>query len=218
MAVLTWDETGERLFETGVSNGVLYTRSTGTQFDQAEVWNGLVSVTEAPSGAEPSAQYADNMKYVVLTSAEEFGGTIEAFTYPDTFAECDGSATPAEGVSIGQQPRKTFGLSYRTLLGNDVEGQEYGYKIHLVYGALAAPSEKQYSTVNDSPEPLTFSWEFSTTPVSVPNYKPTALVTVDSTKATAAGLAALEAALYGDEAAEAYLPTPAEVLTLLAAA
>lgn len=215
MAALVWDATGERFYETGVDRGVLYLRNTTTgEYDSGFVWNGLISVSESPSGAEATPQYADNIKYLNLVSAEEFGATIEAFTYPAQFAECDGSAEPAVGVSIGQQPRKTFGMAYRTLIGNDVEGTELGYKLHLIWGALAAPTEKAYNTVNDSPEAITFSWEVTTTPVEVPGFKPTATMVIDSTKVAAADLAALETILYGGESTEPELPLPADVIAI----
>ena len=178
MAALTWDGTGERHFETGTDHGVLYTRDASGAYTTGVAWNGLVGVTQSPTGAEPNPQYADNIKYLSLVSAEEFGATIEAFTYPDEFAECDGTASPSSGVYVGQQPRKTFGMSYRTLKGNDLESTEFGYKLHLIYGALASPSEKSYTTVNDSPEALTFSWEVTTTPESVEGFKPTAIITI----------------------------------------
>lgn len=214
MAQITWDGTGERLFETGIDHGVLYTRDATGAYTTGVAWNGLVTVTESPSGAEPNAQYADNMKYLNLVSAEEFGATIEAFTYPEEFAECDGTATPSAGLYIGQQPRKVFGMSYRTLVGNDVEGQEFGYKLHLIYGALAAPSEKAYATVNDSPEAITFSWEVTTTPVQVEGLKPTAQLTLDSTQVEPAGLESLEALLYGSGSEGPKLPLPDEVVAL----
>ena len=213
MAKLAWDQVGERRYETGTDQGVLYIPTNGV-YNKGYAWNGLTAVTEAPSGAEPNAQYADNIKYLNLMSAEEFGGTIEAFTYPDEFGQCDGTAMPVSGVVIGQQSRKTFGLSYRTKVGNDVSGTDYGYKLHLVYGALAAPSEKAYATINDSPEALTFSWEFSTTPVSVTGMKPTAILTIDSTKVSAAGLTALENALYGTPGTDPRLPLPDEVVAM----
>lgn len=217
MARLTWDATGERRYETGIDHGVLYPRNSDGEYTGGVAWNGLTTVTESPSGAEPNPQYADNIKYLNLISAEELGVTIEAFTYPDEFAECDGTAAPVAGVMIGQQPRKTFGLSYRTILGNDIENNDYGYKLHLLYGALAAPSEKGYSTVNDSPEAITFSWEVSTTAVAVNvgDLKPTALVTVDSTKVTPESLRALEGVLYGSETEEPRLPLPEEVISML---
>ena len=215
---LVWDKTGERIFEAGVDHGVLYPLSTDGTYNKGVAWNGLISVSESPSGAEPEALWADNMKYLNLMSAEEFGATIECYTYPDEFAECDGSAEIAPGVLIGQQKRKTFGLSYRTLIGNDVDGNDHGYKLHLIYGALASPSEKGYSTVNDTPEAITFSYEVSTTPVNVEGFKPTASLTIDSTKVDKEKLAALEAILYGSETEEARLPLPNEIATLLKAA
>lgn len=211
MVALVWDETGKRFFETGVDHGVLYIPTAGV-YSAGYAWNGLVSVTESPSGAEANPQFADNIKYLNLLSAEEFSGTIEAFTYPDEFAQCDGSAQPKVGVYVGLQDRKTFGLSYRTKKGNDSDGQDHGYKLHLVYGLLAAPSEKAYSTVNDSPEPVTFSWEISSTPVNVSGLKPTSIITIDSTKVTPAELAAFELLLYGDTGTEPTLPLPDAVL------
>lgn len=215
MPKIVWDNTGERLYETGVRNGVLYPIQTDGTYSKGVAWNGLISVTESPSGAEATPLYADDIKYLNLISAEEYGSTIEAYTYPDEFAECDGSASIATGVNIGQQPRKTFGMCYRTVVGNDVENDNYGYKLHLVYGALAAPSEKAFSTINDSPEAITFSWEVSTTPVNVTGFKPTASLTIDSTKVDAAKLASLEAILYGSESEEARLPLPDEIATLM---
>lgn len=193
---LAWDQTGERLYETGVKQGVLYPQVAG-KYPAGYVWNGLTAVTESPSGAEATALYADDTKYLSLVSAEEFGATIEAYMYPDEFAECDGSASIAKGVIIGQQKRKQFGLAYKTTLGNDVDNNDYGYKLHIIYNALAAPSEKAYASINDSPEAITFSWEVTTTPVSVSGFKPTASITIDSTKADPAKLAALEDILYG---------------------
>lgn len=218
MPKLVWDKTGERLYETGVKQGVLYPIDNKGTYPKGVAWNGLTNVTESPSGAEATALYADDIKYLNLISTEEFGGTIEAYTYPDEFAECDGSASLATGVYIGQQPRKTFGFSYRTTLGNDVDNNNYGYKLHLVYGALASPSEKAYATINDSPEAITFSWEFSTTPVNVTGFKPTASITIDSTKVDPQKLAALEAILYGGDEAEARLPLPDEVAQIITAA
>lgn len=216
MAKLVWDKTGERFYETGVDQGVLYLLGDGGTYDTGVAWNGLVSVSESPSGAESNPQYADNIKYLNLISAEEFSATIEAFTYPAEFGECDGSAEPVAGVTIGQQNRKMFGLCYRTKIGNDTDGQDHGYKLHLIYGAQAAPSEKSYQTVNDSPEPITFSWEISTTPVNVTGYKPTASIVIDSTKVDAGKLAELEKKLYGDDSAgTASLPLPDEVIALL---
>lgn len=215
MAKLTWDDTGKRLYETGVKQGVLYPIQSGGVYSKGVAWNGLTAVTESPSGAEATALYADDIKYLSLYSAEEFGATIEAYTYPDEFMECDGSATLAEGVTVGQQDRKTFGLCYKTTVGNDVDGASHGYKLHLIYGAMASPSEKAYATINDSPEAITFSWEVTTTPVNVTGMKPTASITIDSTKADPTCLAALEEALYGGEEAEARLPLPDEVKTLM---
>jgi hypothetical protein len=216
MAALTWDQVGERFYETGVDHGVLYLPDTAGIYNTGVAWNGLTTVTESPSGAEASAQYADNIKYLNLISAEEFGATLEAFTYPDEFAECDGTALPSPGVAVGQQGRKLFGLSYRTRKGNDVEGTDLGYKLHLVYGCQAAPSEKAYATINDSPEAIAFSWEITTTPVPVTGYKPTSLIVVDSTIVDAADLTALETLLYGNGATEAALPTPDAVIALFA--
>lgn len=216
MSKITWDNVGERYYETGVKMGVLYPMQSDGQYTKGVAWNGLTAVTESPSGAEATALYADDVKYLNLMSNEEFGATIEAYTYPDEFAECDGSAALATGVMIGQQKRKTFGLCYRTALGNDVDGNDYGYKLHLIYGCLAAPSEKAYSSINDSPEAITFSWEVSTTPVNVTGHKPTSQITIDSTKVDAEKLAALEALLYGAESAEAKLPLPDEVAALFA--
>lgn len=216
MPKLVWDKTGERLYETGVKQGVLYPQAAGGTYPKGVAWNGLTNITETPSGAEATALYADDIKYLNLISTEELGGTIEAYTYPDEFAECDGSAALTAGVYIGQQNRKTFGLCYRTTLGNDVDSNAYGYKLHLVYGALAAPSEKAYATINDSPEAITFSWEFSTTPVNVAGFKPTANIVIDSTKVDAEKLAALEKILYGDTEAEARLPLPDEVAQVMA--
>lgn len=215
MSKLVWDKTSERLYETGVKQGVLYPQATGGTYPKGVAWNGLTAVTESPSGAEATALYADDIKYLNLMSAEEFGATIEAYTYPDEFAQCDGSASIATGVSIGQQKRNAFGLCYRTTVGNDTDGNDYGYKIHIIYGALAAPSEKAYATINDSPEAITFSWEVTTTPVAVEGFKPTASITIDSTKADAAKLAELEAILYGSEDEEARLPLPNEIATLM---
>jgi len=214
---ITWDAVGERVYETGVDHGVLYLVSAAGAYDTGFAWNGLTTVTESPSGAEATAQYADNIKYLNLISAEEFGATIEAFTYPDEFAECDGSANPSEGVSIGQQSRKTFGLSYRTQLGNDLEGTDYGYKLHLIYGAVAAPTEKAYATINDTPEAITFSWEVTTTPVPVTGFKPTSSIVIDSTVVDSADLLALETLLYGTTTptpVEPSLPLPDAVIAL----
>jgi hypothetical protein len=197
MTQLTWDNVGERRYETGVDRGVLYLPDETGAYDEGYAWNGLTTVTESPSGAESNPQYADNIKYLNLVSAEEFGATVEAYTYPDEFGQCDGTAEPQPGIYLGQQGRRSFGLSYRTQVGNDVDGTDHGYKLHLVYGALAAPSEKAFSTINDSPEAISFSWEVSTTPVQVTGYKPTALLTIDSTKVDPADLTALEDILYG---------------------
>lgn len=213
MSKLAWDEIGSRYFETGVKKGVLYPAVNGT-YPKGVAWNGLTAVNENPSGAEASPLYADNIKYLNLYSTEEYGATIEAYTYPDEFAQCDGSAEIATGVVIGQQKRKPFGFSYVTLLGNDTDGVDMGYKIHLVYGAMASPTDKSYSTINDSPDAVTFSWEVSTTPVEVPGFKPTASVTIDSTKAKASELEALKDILYGTESKDPRLPLPTELLTI----
>lgn len=215
MPRITWDDSGKRLYETGVKQGVLYQLDSTGKYSGGVGWNGLTAVTESPSGAEATPLYANDSKYLELMSNEEFGGTIEAYTYPDEFAACDGSAELTTGVSIGQQDRKTFGLCYRTTLGNDTEGNEHGYKLHLIYGAKASPSEKAYATINDSPEAITFSWEFTTTPVAVTGFKPTSHLVIDSTKANKTKLAALEQILYGDTDGPR-LPLPNEVLTLLA--
>lgn len=215
MPPLVWDQTGERLYETGVDHGVLYLPDQAGVYNTGVAWNGLTTVTETPSGAEPSAQYADNIKYLNLISAEEFGATIEAFTYPEEFGQCDGTAIPAPGVLVGQQGRKMFGMSFRTLVGNDVDGTEFGYKLHLLYGCQAAPSEKAYATINDSPEAIAFSWEVTTSPVPVTDHKPTSLIVIDSTVVDDADLASLEALLYGATVAAA-LPTPDAVIALFA--
>ena len=215
MSKLVWDETGKRYYETGVRQGVLYPMNESGAYPKGVAWNGLTAVTESPSGAEATALYADDIKYLNLMSAEEFGATIEAYTYPDEFAACNGEAELVPGVTIGQQARQAFGMSYRTVLGNDVDGESHGYKLHLIYGALAAPSEKGYSTINDSPDAITFSWEISTTPVSVNNFKPTASITIDSTKVNAEKLAALEKILYGDTEVEPRLPLPNEVAQIM---
>jgi len=217
VGVISWDQVGERFYETGVDKGVLYIPDNSGVYAMGWAWNGLISVTESPSGAESTPQYADNIKYLNLTSVEEFGGTIEAFTYPDEFAFCDGTAVPATGVFLGQQGRRTFGLSYRTRKGNDVDGNDLGYKLHLVYGCKASPSEKAYSTINDTPEALTFSWEFTTTPVAVTDHKPTASITIDSTKVDETDLATLETELYGAVAAAPSLPLPDEVIAMFTA-
>lgn len=217
---LTWDEpTSVRLYETGVRRGVLYPTKVASDTDYVYeggvAWNGLTAVTESPSGAEETALYADDIKYLALRSAEEFGGTIEAYTYPDEWAECDGSASLATGVSIGQQTRKTFGLCYRTVIGNADDGDSHGYKLHLIYGATASPSERAYQTINDSPEAITFSWEFTTTPVNVgSSYKPTSCITIDSTKVDSTKLASLEEILYGKNSTEPKLPSPAKLLAI----
>lgn len=218
MSKLVWDKVGERFYETGVDHGVIYQQASGGTYPKGVAWSGLTAVTESPSGAEPTPLYADNIKYLNLLSNEDFAFTIEAYTYPDEFAECDGSAELADGVRIGQQKRKVFGFSYRTRLGNDVEGDDHGYKLHLVYGCLAAPSEKARNTVNDSPEATTMSWEVSTTPVAVKSFKPTAHIEIDSTKANPEKLSALEEILYGkdgDGSAEPRLPLPDEITTLM---
>lgn len=214
MPKLTWDASGERLYETGVKQGVLYVMGSNG-YGNGVAWNGLTAITESPSGAESTPLYADDIKYLDLRSTEEFGATIEAYTYPDEFAACDGSASLADGVSIGQQARKMFGLCYRTTVGNDTDGTDHGYKLHLIYGATASPSEKAYETINDSPEAITFSWEITTTPVSVTGFKPTASITIDSTKADPTCLAALEEKLYGGESTEPTLPLPDEVKTIM---
>jgi hypothetical protein len=223
MSKLVWDKTGERIYETGVKNGVLYIKDPDGTYSNGVAWNGLTAVTESPSGAEPTPLYADDIKYLNLMSTEEFSATVEAYTYPDEFAECDGSASLIDGVTIGQQTRKQFGMCYKTTVGNDVSGNEYGYKLHMIYGCLAAPSEKAYATINDSPEAITFSWEVSTTPVNVNNNKPTATLTIDSTKVDKSKLAALEEILYGkdpttnggSDGVDPRLPLPDEIVTLM---
>ena len=221
---LVWDKTGEHYYETGVKNGVLYPMSASGTYPKGVAWNGLTAITESPSGAEATALYADDIKYLNLMSNEEFGATVEAYTYPDEFAECDGSASLTEGVYIGQQARKTFGLCYRTTLGNDSKGNDYGYKLHIIYGAMASPSEKAYSTINDSPDAITFSWELSTTPVAVANFKPTASLTIDSTKVDPEKLTKLEEILYGKDgsgedhstgAVDPRLPLPDEIANIM---
>lgn len=214
MAKLVWDAAGKRFFETGVDRGVLYVQSALGTYPAGVAWNGLTAVTESPSGAEATPVYADNKKYLNLLSAEEFGGTIEAYTYPDEFGVCDGTASPYAGVTIGQQGRSPFGFVFRTKIGNDVS-QDLGYKLHLVYGALAAPSEKAHATINESPEAETMSWEISTTKVDVAGYKPTAQIVIDSTKVDVVKLAALELILFGDDAVDPRLPLPLEVFTLI---
>ena len=219
MAKLKWDVSGERLYETGISNGVLYVQDENGKYPKGVAWNGLTAVTESPSGAESTALYADNIKYLNLLSTEEFGATIEAYQSPVEFDECDGSKAVAEGVTFGQQDRKQFGLAYKTILGNDIDKNNHGYKLHIVYGALAAPSEKAYNTVNDSPEAITLSWEISTTPVEVEGFKPTATVTIDSTKVDAQKLKKLEDILFGSESGDGpRLPLPDEIVTLMKAA
>lgn len=220
MAKITWDDSGKRFYETGVKNVVLYVADSG-KYEKGVAWNGVTNITESPSGAEVTPLYADDIKYLNLMSAEEFSASLEAYTYPEEFEACDGSAALIEGVkgvTIGQQARKTFGLCYRTTVGNDEKGNEYGYKLHLVYGLLAAPSEKAYATINDSPEAITFSWELSSTPVKVTGFKPTSIITVDSVKVGPDKMTALEAVLYGGENAEAKLPLPDEVKTILSSA
>lgn len=212
---LVWDNVGERFYETGVKNCALYLQHTDGSYPKGVAWNGISAINESPSGAESSPIYADDTKYLNLISNEELSASIEAYTYPDEFAECDGSAEIATGITIGQQPRKAFGLAYKTTLGNDIVGNEYGYKLHLLYGCKAAPSEKAYSTINDSPEAITFSWEISTTPVNVKGFKPTSNLTIDSSKVDPEKLAALEAVLFGSESAEARLPLPDEIITLV---
>ena len=217
MAKLVWDQSGQRIYETGVKMGVLYVQNESGQYPKGVAWNGLTAVNESPSGAEATNLYADDSKYLVLRSAEEFGATIEAYTYPEEFEKCDGSAEIAKGVVAGQQARSSFGLCYRTVIGNDVNGNDHGYKLHLIYGATAAPSEKAYSTINDSPEAITFSWEISCTPVEVPGLKPTACITIDSTKVNTAKLAELEKKLYGDDTSgEPQLPLPSEIKQIFA--
>lgn len=226
MSKIVWDKTGERLYETGVKNGVLYVQNSDGSYPKGVAWNGLTAVTESPSGAEATALYADDIKYLNLMSNEEFGATIEAYMYPKEFKVCDGSAEIAKGVTIGQQARKTFGLAYRTVLGNDVDGNDHGYKLHLIYGATASPSEKGYSTINDSPEAITFSWELNTTPVSVTGFKPTASLVIDSTEVDAEKLAQLETILYGKDptsdgggdGVDPRLPLPDEVAAIFGAA
>ena len=218
MAKLTWNESGKRIYETGVKQGVLYPRDASGKYPKGVAWDGLISVTESPSGAEKTPLYASDIKYLELMSNEEFGATIEAYTYPDEFAKCDGSAELTKGVNLGQQKRSPFGLSYKTVVGNDIDNNDYGYKLHLIYGALASPSERAYQTINDSPEAITFSWEISTTPVEVEGFKPTAIVTIDSTKVDPGKLAELEKILYGSDDTEARLPLPDEIKTVIQAA
>lgn len=218
MAKIVWDEVGSRLYETGVDHGVLYPIQEDGKFTKAVAWNGLSAINESPSGAEATAIYADNFKYLNLISAEDFSATIEAYTYPDEFTECDGSATIAKGVVVGQQARKTFGLCYRTMLGNDEKNTDYGYKLHLIYGCTAAPSAKNYSTISDSPSAITFSWEAKTTPIPVAGHKPAATLVIDSTKVSKENMAKLEDALYGTSSTEGKLLTPDEVVALIGAA
>lgn len=218
MTALAWDAIGERFYETGVDHGVLYIPDVTGVYATGVAWNGLVTVTESPSGAEPTALYADNIKYLNLYSAEEFSATLEAFTYPDEFAEFDGLAVPHAGVYVGQQSRRSFGLVYRTRIGNDLEAEEHGYRLHLLYGCQASPSEKAYSTINDSPEAITFSWEISTTPAPVTGMKPTSLITIDSRVVTPANLTALENELFGSVGGDPNLPTPDEVIAYFAGA
>lgn len=218
MPKLVWDEIGKRLYETGVSKGVLYVQADDGTYGNGVAWNGLTAVNESPSGAEATPLYADDIKYLELTSTEEYGASIEAYTYPEEFEQCDGSAELGAGVTIGQQPRKAFGFCYRTLIGNDVKNNDYGYKLHIVYGAKAAPSEKAYQTVNDSPEAITFSWELTTTPVNVAGHKPTACVTIDSTKVAQDKLKSIEDALYGTDSAEPKLLLPDEIAAIITAA
>lgn len=215
---IVFDETGKKIYEAGVDRGVLYVMGAGGVYGTGVPWNGLTQVTESPSGAEATPLYAGNAKYLNLYSAEEFGATIEAYTYPDEFEECDGSAEIAIGIQAGQQSRSAFGLSYRTGLGNDTQADKFGYKIHLIYGAMAAPSEKAYQTINDSPEAITFSWELTTTPVNVKGFKPTASIVINSTKVDAAKLKKIEDMLYGTELTDPKLPTPDELITLVSAA
>lgn len=211
---LEWDKAGEKFYETGVDRGVLFVKNSTGAYDKGVAWNGLINVNESPSGAEANPLYADNQKYLNLVSAEEFGASIEAYTYPEEFEVCDGCAEPAEGVIFGQQTRREFGFAYRTLIGNDTDGQDHGYKIHLVYNALAAPSEKSNASVNDSPEAVTFSWEISTTPIAIPGFKPVAHIVIKSTKVDATKLKAFEDLIYGTEDKEPTLPTPAEVIEM----
>lgn len=217
MGRIEWDKSGERLYETGVRHGVLYLMEEGGVYPKGVPWNGLTGITESPSGAEATPLYADDIKYLNLISAEEFGATVEAYTYPDEFKFCNGEAELAGGITIGQQTRKTFGMCYRTVIGNDIENENHGYRLHLLYGCVAAPSERAYATVNDSPEAITFSWEIKTTPVNVTGHKPTATLTIDSTKVDKEKLAALEDILYGNEETDARMPLPDEIAQLFAA-
>ena len=215
MARLIWDEVGQRFFETGVKNGVLYVQDNDGSYKNGVVWNGLTAVTESPSGAEETPLYADDVKYLTLRSAEEFGATVEAYTYPEEFEQCDGSAAIANGVTIGQQARRAFGLCYRTSVGNDIQGQNFSYKLHLIYGCTVAPSEKSYSTINDNPEAITFSWELSTVPVPVDGFSPTASLVIDASKVDEGKMQLLEDALFGDESNEAKLLLPNEIMEML---
>lgn len=215
MARLIWDEVGQRFFETGVKNGVLYVQDNDGSYKNGVVWNGLTAVTESPSGAEETPLYADDVKYLTLRSAEEFGATVEAYTYPEEFEQCDGSASIANGVTIGQQARRAFGLCYRTSVGNDIQGQNFSYKLHLIYGCTVAPSEKSYSTINDNPEAITFSWELSTVPVPVDGFSPTASLVIDASKVDEGKMQQLEDALFGDESNEAKLLLPNEIMEML---
>ena len=215
MSKIVWDETGKHFFETGIKNGVLYPQDSMGKYPKGVAWNGLTSVTESPGGADPSDIYADDDKYLTLRAKETFGGTIEAYTSPDEFGVCDGTAELAPGVYIGQQARKAFGLCYRTAVGNDVDGTDHGYKLHLVYGATASPAQKAYSTINESPEAMTLSWEFTTTPVKVTGHKPTALLVIDSRNVDPGVMTKIEKVLYGDESKEASLPSPDEVLAII---
>lgn len=218
MTVLVWDQVGERFYETGVEKGVLYIPDNNGVYTNGVAWNGLTNVTESPSGAEANAQYADNTKYLNLYSAEEFSATVEAFTYPDEFAQFDGISSPQTGVYVGQQTRKAFGLCYRTLIGNDLEGDDYGFKLHLIYGATASPSEKAYATKSDSPEPITFSWELMTVPVAVTGLKPTSILTINSREVNSGNLTTLLNALYGTAGTDPRLPLPDEVIAMFAGA
>ena len=217
MARLIWDEVGQRFFETGVKNGVLYVQDNDGSYKNGVVWNGLTAVTESPSGAEETPLYADDVKYLTLRSAEEFGATVEAYTYPEEFEQCDGSASIANGVTIGQQARRAFGLCYRTSVGNDIQGQNFSYKLHLIYGCTVAPSEKSYSTINDNPEAITFSWELSTVPVPVDGFSPTASLVIDASKVDEGKMTLLENALFGDDENEAKLLLPNEIMAMLKA-
>ena len=217
MARLIWDEVGQRFFETGVKNGVLYVQDNDGSYKNGVVWNGLTAVTEIPSGAEETPLYADDVKYLTLRSAEEFGATVEAYTYPEEFEQCDGSASIADGVTIGQQARRAFGLCYRTSVGNDIQGQNFSYKLHLIYGCTVAPSEKSYSTINDNPEAITFSWELSTVPVPVEGFNPTASLVIDASKVDEGKMKQLEDALFGADENEAKLLLPNEIMAMLKA-